>query len=278
MLQDIAPETFSVSYHPRQAKNTDTLCLFQNNCILAQTDNRGTFALPCLQDFQETADCIFLFSLSEQSYFLEQTALKPPAESSFQWIPLRRIMSMQPQSTAFAACTAFHLATWYAANRYCGRCGHPTVLDSRERALSCPNCGHLIYPRINPAIIVGVIHGEKLLVTKYAAGHGPTQFFALIAGFCEIGESAEETVRREVWEEVGLRVQNIRYYGSQPWGIDGNLSLGYFAELEGSEAISMAEDELSQAIWVDRSKVPQRGNTLSLTAEMMEAFRLGKIK
>lgn len=151
------------------------------------------------------------------------------------------------------------------------------VRDAKERALLCPECGNLIYPRINPVIIVGVVDGERLLVTKYAPSHAAAKQFALVAGFCEIGETAEDTVRREVWEEVGLRVQHIRYYGSQPWGIDGNLSLGFFADLEGSDAIQLETDELSQALWLHRSDLPARSDTMALTSDMMEAFRTGKI-
>ena len=137
-------------------------------------------------------------------------------------------MERMPRAEAFAALTACHLAAWYRANRYCGCCGRARVPSTTERALVCPNCGDIVYPRINPAVIVAVTNGERILLTRYAPAHGPTEFYALVAGFCEIGETAEDTVRREVLEEVGLRVRNIRYYASQPWGIDGNLSLGIF--------------------------------------------------
>ena len=141
----------------------------------------------------------------------------------------------------------------------------------------CPRCGNLVYPRINPVIIVGVTDGDRLLVTKYAASHSATRTYALIAGFCEVGETAEDTVRREVLEEVGLRVRNIRYYASQPWGIDGNLSLGFFAELDGSDAITLERDELSQALWVRREDMPRHCTQNALTWDMMEAFRTGRM-
>lgn len=276
MLQDIAPEQFSVEYRLQSAGEDSILCFFRDKKILGKVSENGTFSLPRAAELPGAADgAEFLFSISARDYF-RCSALPEGAEDSFQWLSLRRVMNLQPRRDAFAACTAYHLAAWYAENRFCGRCGHGTVRDEKERALLCPECGHIVYPRINPAIIVGVVDGEHLLVTKYAAHHGPTQFYALVAGFCEIGESAEDTVRREVFEEVGLRVKNIRYYGSQPWGIDGNLSLGFFAELDGSDEICMEEDELSQALWVSREEVPQRGNTLALTSEMMEAFRTGK--
>ena len=120
--------------------------------------------------------------------------------------------------------TAFHLYDWYRNNRFCGRCGTPVVPDPsrKERMLSCPHCGNHIYPKICPAIIVGVIDGERILLTKYTGRNNPN--YALVAGFTEIGETAEETVMREVMEEVGVKVKNLHYYKTQPWGMASDLT------------------------------------------------------
>ena len=96
---------------------------------------------------------------------------------------------------------------------------------------------------------------------------------ALIAGFCEIGEAGEDTVRREVLEEVGLKVKNIRYFASQPWGFDSNLLLGYFCDVDGDEKVSMDETELSRAEWIERSDIGQEERNLSLTATMIMYFK-----
>ena len=114
----------------------------------------------------------------------------------------------------------------------CGS-GHKTVHSSTERALKCPSCGHLIYPRIVPAVIVGVKNDDKILLTKYRKGFTP---FALIAGFTEIGETLEETVAREVMEEAGIRVKNIQYYKSQPWGVVDDLLAGFYCSYPGDVA------------------------------------------
>ena len=277
MIQDIAPKQFSTAYDLHVPESGDTVCLFRGSRILGARCTDGELRLPrfCELPVQES-DCWFLFSVSSRNYFWCRRALTP-AGGDYSWVSLRRSMAFSPQHEAFAALTARHLARWYEDNRYCGRCGRGLVRDAKERALLCPECGNLIYPRINPVIIVGVVDGERLLVTKYAPSHAAAKQFALVAGFCEIGETAEDTVRREVWEEVGLRVQHIRYYGSQPWGIDGNLSLGFFADLEGSDAIQLETDELSQALWLHRSDLPARSDTMALTSDMMEAFRTGKI-
>ena len=140
--------------------------------------------------------------------------------------------------------------------------------------MRCPVCGNTIYPRISPAAIIAVTDGDRLVLSKYA-GRAYTRF-ALIAGFLEIGETAEEGVAREVMEEVGLKVKNIRYYKSQPWGIAGNLLLGYFCDLDGSDEIHLDEQELASAAWFDRSDLPAKDDGISLTREMIRIFDEGK--
>lgn len=132
----------------------------------------------------------------------------------------------------------------------------------------------MVYPRINPAVIVGVTNGDKLLLTKYNGRE--YKKYALVAGFNEIGESLEETVRREVMEETGLRVKNIRYYKSQPWGFTDNILAGYFCEVDGTDEIEVDMQELSVAKWVSREEIPTSLEELSLTNEMISVFRLDK--
>ena len=137
--------------------------------------------------------------------------------------------------------------------------------------VKCPDCGNMIFPKIAPAVIVGVTDGDRILMTKYADRE--YKKYALIAGFTEIGETAEQTVEREVMEEVGLSVENIRYYKSQPWGYDSNLLLGYFCDLAQKREIHLDETELSLAEWVDYRDIPDDPEGLSLTREMMITFR-----
>ena len=171
----------------------------------------------------------------------------------------------------FEAYTAGQLARWYHDNRYCGTCAHKTVPSKTERALCCPQCGRTIYPRILPAVIIGVTDGDRILMTKYAGRE--YKRYALIAGFTEIGETVEETVQREVMEEVGLKVKKIRYYKSQPWGFDSNLLLGFFCELADEHEICLDREELSLAEWVDYHDILDDPEKLSLTHNMMEYFR-----
>ena len=139
----------------------------------------------------------------------------------------------------------------------------------------CPECGNVIYPKICPAVIVAVHDGDRLVLTRYK--DRPIKHLALVAGFNEIGETIEETVHREVLEETGLRVKNLRFYKSQPWVFTDTLLFGFFAELDGSDRITVQEDELAEANWYPRSEVPADTAHMSLTAEMIEQFRLGHV-
>ena len=162
---------------------------------------------------------------------------------------------------------------WYRDNVFCGRCGAKTVHDKKERMKRCPHCGNLIFPKIAPAVIIGLIYEDSILISTYA--DRPYKGRALLAGFCEIGETPEQTVVREVQEEVGLRVKNIRYFDSQPWGFDSNLLLGYYCEVDGATSITMDETELATAHFVKRDKIEEDKNLLSLTATMIDRFRKG---
>ncbi len=180
----------------------------------------------------------------------------------------------KPDYMAFAGVTACQLANWYVSTRYCGACGALLEHDKKERMMRCPKCGAMHYPKISPAVIVAVTDSDKLLMTKYA-GRAYTKY-ALIAGFAEIGETIEETVRREVMEEVGLKVKNIRYYKSQPWSFTDTMLFGFFCELDGDDTIRLDEEELSVGKWLRREEIPTEYDGISLTNEMIMRFKNGE--
>ncbi len=168
-----------------------------------------------------------------------------------------------------------HLSTWYSNNNFCGKCGSKFSNSKTERALVCENCNHILYPTISPAVIIGLINDDKILLTKYAVQDFSS--YALLAGYTEVGESLEECVVREVFEEVGLKVKNIRYFKSQPWGLTSTLLSGYFADLEGENNIVLDETELKEATWFTREELPMRPHNASLTWEMIDYFKNNKI-
>lgn len=273
MVQDIAPKKLYNEYRIQKLTEADYIAIFSRNQILIK-ESDGHMELPTLSDLPcDMGDSIYIFCIDESRYFLYPNM--PPGILNITGTPLHfyRISDIRyraGQELCFAAYTAYHLCQWYRANRFCGCCGAPTKVGTEERMLHCVQCGNQIYPRISPAVIVAVTNGDKILLTKYA--NREYQRYALIAGYTEIGETAEGTVRREVMEEAGLSVKNIRYYKSQPWGIDGNLLLGYFAELDGSDQISIDGHELASAEWVSRELLKDMDDSFSLTREMMRVF------
>ena len=269
MLQDLAFGRLENEYRPVPPRDTDAVLSFRENALLVRKLPGGDLVLPAAGQVGGTLQ--YAFRLHGVNYFLRS---EPAGEGDFQYIPVRQLRYEADNTFCYAAMTGWHLHKWYETSRFCGRCGEKTVHDHKERMVKCPKCGNMIFPRINPAIIVGVVSGDRILLTKYA-GRGYTHY-ALIAGFTEIGETVEQTVAREVMEEVGLRVRNIRFYKSQPWGIDGGLLLGFFCDLEGSDNITLDEKELSVAQWHERNALPIDDDGYSLTREMIRIFGEGR--
>ena len=216
----------------------------------------------------------YLFRFQERNCFLWMGKAGECADPDFTYTQARSMRDQENKDQCFAAMTAWHLYNWYRVNRFCGNCGATTIHDARERMLRCPDCGNMIFPRINPAVIVAVTDGDRLVLTKYA-GRAYTRY-ALIAGFTEIGETLEQTVAREVMEEVGLKVKNIRYYKSQPWSVDGNILMGFYCDLDGDDTIHLDEKELSVGQWHHRHSLPAKDDGISLTREMIRVFDEGK--
>ncbi|MBO5069373.1 MAG: NAD(+) diphosphatase [Roseburia sp.] len=289
MIQDIEPKRLANEYSGKTPGKGSRLMAFQENQILVKKGETADF-VPyemlqawCTRCGAKLPDMVYLFSVGETKYFLtdlpekfllwltENAFLESESVPGYEWISMFEMRSRRPKEQIFAVATAWHLYVWYRDNRFCGRCGQTLVHSEKLRMLKCPDCGNMVFPKIAPAVIVGVTNGERILMTKYAGR--AYKRYALIAGFTEIGETAEQTVAREVMEETGVRVKNIRYYKSQPWGFDSNLLLGYFCELDGDDTIHMDTEELSVAEWVDYRDIPDDTEGLSLTREMMIYFR-----
>lgn len=263
MIQDIAPSCLHNSWQQLKPSADSFVMCFRDGKLLALISDGE----PHFPRYQNEADAVYLFSVDEESFFLADVTEMP---AGYQFYTIRELRDQCSGKYLYAAFTAFHLHQWYAENRYCGICRGAMQHDSAERALICSDCGHKIYPRINPAVIVGVVSNGKLLVTRYRRGYAHN---ALVAGFTEIGETLEECVAREVMEETGLRVRNIRYYKSQPWGMAQDILMGFFCEADGSETITMDDNELKSACWLQPDEIELQPQQHSLTNEMMELFQ-----
>lgn len=279
MIQDIAPKVLHNQYKYKEPTEKDYIAVFYKNFILIK-QCAGKLGFPVLKDFREVPKCEYLFAVDDACYFLamnfevseEDQLLFADVKSKY--VKMSDIRYQADREFCFAAFTAYHLYQWYQSSQYCGCCGGRMKPDRKERMMYCERCHRQSYPRISPAVIVAVTDGSRILLSKYA--NREYKRYALIAGFVEAGETAEEAVQREVMEEVGLRVKNIRYYKSQPWGIDANLLLGYFAELDGSDAICLDRRELALAEWTDWEELADMDDGFSLTREMMQVFYVNR--
>lgn len=282
MIQDISPYKLDNHYYPGERPDKGSRFVrfrgpsSDREILLRESAGAKEILLPGLLDIseEERESAIYLFKIDEEKFFLlpEADDKNVDNELTFMKMSELRRSGLGPEHLIFALYTAYHLNDWYLSNRFCGRCGCESVHDKVERAIVCPKCGHKRYPRINPAVIIAVIDKEdnKILLTKYRTGFAQN---ALVAGFTEIGETLEETVHREVQEEVGLKVKNIRYYKSQPWGVALDILAGFFCEVDGDKSIKMDESELKYAEWVSPEDVILQVPDYSLTNEMMRLFK-----
>ncbi|MCQ2518726.1 MAG: NAD(+) diphosphatase [Lachnospiraceae bacterium] len=273
MIQDIEPYVLDNMYRPgAEPEANDRVFVFEKNTVLIRrTETELDF--PLAQEFESCEGFFYLFAVGDERFFLAPKDVSYPAGYEFEDVKALRGSGLDPKYRRFALVTAKHLNDWYTVNVFCGRCGAKTFHSEKERAKICPDCGNVIYPKICPAVIVGVTNGDKLLLTKYKRGYGHN---ALVAGFTEIGETLEQTVAREVMEEAGIRVKNIRYYKSQPWGIADDILTGFYCDVDGDDMIVMDEGELKYADWVERSEIELQPDDSSLTNEMMKMFKEGK--
>ncbi|MCQ2537976.1 MAG: NAD(+) diphosphatase [Lachnospiraceae bacterium] len=277
MIQDISPKKFNNQFDPEAVANDEdfVICIKENQILVGICD--GVMSFPRVADIGVIDDSMrYLFSIDTERYFLLGGEYGEKCAEGFGFYTMNELreMKLEPWHNNFVIYTAKHLSDWYRDNRFCGRCGSVMKHSEKERAMKCPECGYTAYPRIMPAVIVGVTNGDSILLTRYRRGYGHN---ALIAGFTEIGETVEETVAREVMEESGLNVKNIRYYKSQPWGSANDILLGFYCDVDGSTEIHMDDQELKYAQWVKREDIVLQPDEYSLTNEMMKMFKEGNI-
>ena len=277
MLQDLDFGRLENEFRNVDAAAEDVILCFHGGQVLLRREADDGLTLPTLATMTKWATPTaprYLFRLLDRNYFLwtDESPLSP--DGGYAYEPVRQLRQMKSREICYGVMTGWHLYNWYRANRLCGCCGTPTEHDTRERMLRCPSCGNMSFPRSSPAVIVAVTNGDRLLLSKYA-GRAYTRY-ALLAGYTEIGETIEQTVHREVLEEVGLRVKNLRYYKSQPWGVDGNVLMGFYCDVDGSDEIRIDETELAMAGWYPRDALPARDDGISLTREMIRVFEEGR--
>lgn len=199
------------------------------------------------------------------------TALTPDAVTAgaARWIGLRAVYTELGEELFWLAGRAAQLIAWNETHRFCGRCGVPTERLMAERATRCPRCGLMNFPRLSPAIIVSVERDGKILLARNASFKNG--FFSVLAGFVEPGEDLEMAVRREVREEVGIEIADVRYMGSQPWPFPNSLMIGFTARWAAGE-IRIDEQEIAEAAWFAPDELPDIPASISISRRLIDGF------
>jgi NAD+ diphosphatase len=187
------------------------------------------------------------------------------------WRGLRSLFGEFDEAMLGLAGRAYQIAEWARTHRFCGACGSATVLAAGERCFQCVACGHMAYPRISPAMMVLIRKGDAVLLALHA--NSPVSRFTPLAGFLEAGESIEEAVHREVFEEVGLRVRNLRYFASQSWPFPHSLMIAFTADYLDGE-IRIDPVEIAEARWFGPGdEWPARVPQVSISSMLVDAHR-----
>ena len=277
MIHEISSHLFDISFRMSIAHHeSDFLLCYSEKSIWLHSGEKG-LAFPTRRNFPDgdlEGNDTFLFTFHGIPCFLKNVVPEPGCSVLCE-TELGFFRTTPQKDLAWAALVGYHLYRWYRQNRFCGRCGLKMEPRADERALHCPACASTVYPSVFPAVIVAVVCNGKILLAR---GAGFSQgWFSLIAGYTNPGESLEETVIREVKEETGLDVWNIRYYKSQPWPLSSSLMVGFVAEADESQPLQPDTREIAEAAWFTPGNLPDHPSEISIAGEMIEKFRRGEL-
>jgi NAD+ diphosphatase len=212
----------------------------------------------------------FLGVLNGRAVFAEDVDDNHPDDGGFS--DLRSMFTRVSEIEWIIAGRAVQIVDWARTHRYCGRCGEPTVASDNDRSMRCPRCRLMAFPRLAPAIITLVTKGEQALLARGVNFAGP--MYSALAGFVEPGETLEQAVAREVGEEVGIRIRDIRYVSSQPWPFPHSLMLGFEAEWDGGDIVCDPA-EIMDANWYDRDALPMIPPGISIARKLIDRWLTG---
>lgn len=258
-----APEDFSSALHPKDEKEAHWF-IFAGDQLLITCDKSS---LPNNNPFTLKRS-LYMGTLGNRHLFAGEAKTKEEAPQGWLWSHLRSLHGIIDEEHYAIAGRAFQLIDWDRSHQYCGCCGAATFLREYERCRECNRCGHLAYPKLAPAIMALVTNGEKLLLAR--SPHFPDKMYSVIAGFVDPGETLEQCVKREVFEEVGVDVKNICYFGSQPWPFSRSLLIAFTCEWESGE-IHIDPLEIEEAAWFDSAHLPQLPSHLSMARILIDS-------
>lgn len=243
--------------------NSDKLLINPKNDLkLPFTDSLKEFSiLPIMTQYLGTLD--------DHPCYAAEVTPETPAPDGFCFEDLKLLYDVLDEDIFLLAGRAIQVINWDKNHQFCGKCGALTENKGDEMAKICPECGFMSFTRLSPAVITAIVKDGKLLMAKHT--YGGYNRYSLIAGFVEAGETLEEAVMRETQEEVGLKVKNIKYFGSQPWPFPHSLMVGFTAEYESGE-IKIDEKEIEDAKWLAPGEIELPPSKMSIASELIDWF------
>ncbi|QAA34234.1 NAD(+) diphosphatase [Clostridium manihotivorum] len=244
--------------------------IFKGNILVKKTSNSSS--IPSMREIIEVNlnknDKFFIGKIGDKACFAMDCDSEPRMPENFQLISLRDFAINSEEYLFLAAGRANQILHWNNTHKFCGSCGTKTENKVDELAKVCPSCSNVMYPVICPAIIVAVKRDDKILLAHNA--NFKNNMYSLIAGFVEAGEELERTVEREVFEEVGIKIKNIRYHHSSPWSFPNSLMLGFVADYESGD-IKVDGKEILHADWFDIDNFPNIPEKFTLARKLIDA-------
>lgn len=257
---------------PENEDKTSFYFLFRQRNLLVKKVDKG-YAMPDSEDIAylgyNFTDKLYIGSIDDYSCYTASYPEDGLIPEGMEFLGLRELYGQIDESMLKAAFRAVQIVAWDETHRFCGACGEATVRETHEHARVCHKCRQVFYPRLSPAVIVAVTKGDKLLLARNV--NFPAGRYSVLAGFVEAGETMEECIKREIKEEVGIEVKNIKYFGSQSWPFPNSLMIGFTAEHESGE-LKADNIEIADAGWFSVKELPDIPGSISISRELIDWF------
>lgn len=264
--------TFSPGIYPPKEQGSSALYFIFKDGLLIVDDLQGTIQIPS-NDLSKSGlqtDLLFFGSVGNKACFTGLLDQGTAIDLSTKTSNLLHLFGIIDDSLFTAGSYAYHIINWHHNSRFCGKCGSPMQFMLDERGKKCEKFAHTVYPSISPCIIVAIVKDKKSILLAKINRPG-VNLFSVLAGFVEIGETLEECVVREVHEEVGIEIQNMRYFGSQPWAFSQSLMMAFTAEYKSGQ-ITVDGKEIPEADWFEAESLPKIPQAGTISRKLIDWF------
>lgn len=262
MIPFASPKNFVIGIEPNNLPEQEWYIFAGEQLLIDARHNQLPTTSPLF-----LKNSIYMGHQEKRELYASACSLTDPAPEGWQWRPLRSLHGHLNESQLALAGRALQLVNWDLSHRFCGACGSQTNHRTHERCRECPSCGQLAYPQLAPAIMALIRKEDKILLAR--GPQFPHQMYSVLAGYVDPGETLEQCVRREVFEEVGLKVKNITYFNSQPWPFSRSLLMGFTCDWEEGEIV-IDPTEIEDAAWFNKSHLPELPPLYSLSRLLID--------